>query len=191
MPTILLLSSLASANDESRTHVEAGAFGGAGAGAGSGASAVGGFMAGVNVWIGPQDKNGIALDFQAREGLASDDLRTMGGLYASARWPGRPGPFLSLGFAHHHETSWELAKTDMVGNTIATLPGINHRSGFEVGAGWDPQGPWPTDGMWGHLHPHFQLSAVALPGTDGPPVYVMLEIGGAFGLGKVTKAEAI
>ena len=119
-------------------------------------------------------------------GLGSDDLRHVGGIGGGVRIL---LPRLAIvratvrvAFAHQHELAWDLY-TESVESAFKSTFGVHdkivHRTGFEVGGGLEvtpiPGGPL---GIYG------QLSAIVLPGTQGPPLTVTAEIGLAIAVGK-------
>ena len=110
---------------------------GAGSVSGDTLSVLGGASGGLSVRLGPDGKRSAGIVLHVGEGYASNEGRTVGAIDADVRWPSADGPYAFLGFAHRHETTLDLVVAHPVGATLATLPGIEHRTGFEVGGGWD------------------------------------------------------
>ena len=109
-----------------------------------------------------------------REGLYTQDARSAGTLFFGARWT-PDSPFsLRLGFAHHHEVPWTTLLEHPVWAAAGTAPGIRHRSGVELGAGWRA----PLDALWepGRLGLGVEASVAWLPDSGGPQVYGFLDL---------------
>lgn len=114
------------------------------------------------------------LHFAGREGVATSDLRTLGGIFIGGQ--GFLGEHVALrgGFAHHHETPWEAFKDEPFASFAGVSRGITHRSGFELGGSWS--GGLSKLGIGDWLGVMFDGSATVLPDAGGPPVYVGLEM---------------
>lgn len=152
-------------------------------------SALGGVAGGISARLGPDPKRSVGVVLHVGEGLASNTTRTVGTVDADVRWPAADGPYAFVGFAHHHETAIDLAIAHPVGATLATLPGIEHRTGFELGGGWDLPTPWLGIPFAERIRPVARLAVNVLPGTPGPPVYVFGELGLAVSVGHVDSAK--
>ena len=181
---MLLLLGLAVAADDPRVWLQGALVGGVGPAAS--VSGTGGAAGAIGVALGKHPDRSLALEVRSREMVASADLRVVGGVYGDLRWPAGAGPYALIGFAHHHETPMADAQDHPVATTLATWSGINHRTGFEVGAGWDLPAPYTETDLLRRLRPTFRLAAVVLPGTDGPPVYGLAELGVSVGVGRLT-----
>ena len=123
-------------------------------------------------WIG---FGAVGVHLAAREGVASTDTRTLGGLFAGLH-VFLPGPlYARAGFAHYHETAWAQFTDDPFASFAGVATDIVHRSGFEAGAGVDvplpPTSPIPGLGFL------VDGSATVLPDSQGSPVYGWLELG--------------
>lgn len=149
------------------------------------ASGAGGVSGGLSVALAPDPSRGLVLEAHAREMLASEPGRTVGGIYVDARWPAAEGPFLYGGFAHHHETDLALAAEHPVQNFAGILHGIHHRSGFLVGVGWELAPPYTETTFLARIRPVFRVDAEVLPGSVGPPAYLMAGFSLHLGVGKM------
>lgn len=103
------------------------------------------------------------------------DILTMIRLGARLEWPGleRWHPFISVAFAHQHESGWEHIKMDPIPAIVGLSEHhVNHRSGIETGLGvaYDLRGRkgLPIGGRIG-----VKASVTHLLGT-GSPRYVEL-----------------
>ncbi len=181
---MLLWFGLAFAADDPRLWLQGALAGGVGPDAET--SGAGGVVGGIGVALGKDPNRCLALEVRSREMYASADPRIVGGIYGDLRWPAGTGPYLLVGFAHHHETALADAKAHPAATALATWSGINHRTGFEVGAGWDLAAPYDEVEFLRRLRPTMRLAAVVLPGTDGPPVYAVAELGFSLGVGRLT-----
>ena len=106
----------------------------------------------------------------AREGLATADLRTVGGVFVGLRADLAPDWHLRFGFAHHHETPWEAVVDAPALALLGVSEGITHRSGAELAVCFRPllgQLDWLAGGL--------DLSVVVLPDAGGPRGYVFFE----------------
>ena len=162
---------------------------GAGSVSGDTLSVLGGASGGLSVRLGPDGKRSAGIVLHVGEGYASNEGRTVGAIDADVRWPSADGPYAFLGFAHRHETTLDLVVAHPVGATLATLPGIEHRTGFEVGGGWDFPTPWAGIRFAERVRPITRLAITVLPGTAGPPAYVVGELGLALSVGPVVSAK--
>lgn len=148
----------------------------------SGAPLVAGASGGLVVRLGA---SGFALEATGRELVAGDPARSVGGLGFDARWPAGPGPHALLGFAHHHEAPLADARAAPIANALGILESITHRTGFEVGAGWDGGPVYTETAFLSRLRPTAQVQVVVLPATGEPLVYAYGSFGIALALGPV------
>lgn len=114
------------------------------------------------------------LHFAGREGVATSELRTLGGIFIGGQGFLGKGWALRGGFAHHHETPWEAFQAEPLGSLAGVSEGITHRSGFELGGSWS--GSLSKLGIGDWLGIMFDSSATVLPDAGGPPVYLSLEM---------------
>ena len=116
----------------------------------------------------------VAGDFGVREGLYTDDLRSVGALFFGLRWTPAHPLSARLGFAHHHEVPDEVLFDTPVGAVAGTAEGIRHRSGAELGLGWH----LPIDAVWepGRLGAQVELSAAVLGDDQGPRAYGFVDL---------------
>ena len=122
-------------------------------------------------------------------GLGSDDLRHVAGVGGGVRFL---LPRLAIlrgtvrvAFAHQHELPWDEYTASIgaaVKSTFGVHEHIGHRSGFEVGGGLELT-PDPD----GRLGFYAAVNAIVLPGTAGPPLTVITEIGLSIAVGKPLK----
>jgi hypothetical protein len=145
----------------------------------------GGFAGGFGVALGKDPSRSLAFVARAREGLSGEDLRQVGNIGFTLRFPADTGPYVALGFAHNHETPLGHAMKNPMGTMFAVDPGMTHRSGLEAGVGWDFAAPFPRHRLSERVRPHVGLSAVVLPDAGGPPVYVVADAGIRFGLDRI------
>ncbi|MFZ5480203.1 MAG: hypothetical protein ACOZNI_25795 [Myxococcota bacterium] len=145
----------------------------------------GGFAGGFGVALGKEPARSFAFVARAREGLSGEDLRHVGNLGFTVRYPADRGPWVAAGLAHNHETPADVALRNPVGTAFAVERGITHRTGFEVGAGWDFAPPFPEHRLSARVLPRVGVSAVVLPDAGGPPVYVVADAGIRFGLDRI------
>jgi hypothetical protein len=174
MLALLLASSLALATD--RPVTLAGGLGGTAA-----PGSLGGFVHGTAVFW-PKTMP-VGLDLSGREGVATNDTRTVGTVEVMARWMPRGPLYLKGGFAHHHETPIALAQENPVMVTLGSAPGIRHRTGLGASVGVDLNIPERT--LDDRLGIAFELSVSVLPDANGPPVYVFLEQAWTLDVGKL------
>lgn len=152
-------------------------------------SAGGGVMAGLGLSLGMHPERAVGFEAKVRELFVTEDLRNLGNISVCFRYPAGNGAHIGLGFAHNHEIGWEDYKADIGGAAAGVDENINHRTGFEVLAGYDFGPTAPPDAEIGNrFRMSTQLSAVVLPGTSGPVVYLMLETGLRFGITKPAAA---
>ena len=141
----------------------------------------GGFVEGHAVFWAKKAPVGIELS--NKEGIFAGDTRVLGGLELCARIAPKSGPwFIDAGFAHNHETPYETALENPIYAMIGSASGIRHRTGFVAGFGVDAMIPERTLGD--RLGVQVALTVAAFPDRSGPPVYVMLEQGFTFDIGK-------
>lgn len=149
----------------------------------------GGVNGGVGVSLAPSARDAVGLEARLREGWVSGETRQIGGIGFIVRYPSRPGPYGFVGFAHHHESAIADALARPVATALGIDDAITHRTGFEVGAGWDFPSPQPDDPVLARVLPRAALTAVVLPDRGGPPVYVLLEGGFRVGVGRLPNAD--
>ncbi len=124
----------------------------------------------ARLWI---DLDVIGLEAGLREALVTSDPRLVGTVFFGLRRMIGRSAYVRVGFAHHHESDWDLLGTDLGGALFGVAPGIVHRSGAELGGGlvWPFTGTQIEDraGIVGDL-------AVAwMPDLTRPNVYTFLE----------------
>lgn len=151
-------------------------------------SGAGGVSGGASVALAPDPSRGLVLEAHAREMIASGPGRTVGGIYVNVRWPAGAGPFLYGGFAHHHETGLEIVAHHPVETVGGFHSGIDHRSGFLVGAGWELPAPYTDPAFLARLRPVFRVDAEVLPGSVGPLAYLMAGISIHLAVGRMDSA---
>jgi hypothetical protein len=119
----------------------------------------------------------------AREGWFFGDDRSVGAIFAGARWS-PPGPaYARLGFAHHHEVPAAAFKADPTGAFIGSGEGIHHRSGLEAAAGLAlPVDRTPI--LPDRLGLALDLGLDWLSDDQGPAFYGWLELGVTLDVGK-------
>lgn len=117
------------------------------------------------------DLGGAGLDLAGREGYAGGPARTLGSIFVGGRVGERM--YARGGFAHHHETPWDVFLAAPGASLAGTGEGITHRSGLELGAGVDLTVLGPVfDERVGFV---LDLSVAVLPDAKGPRAYVLLE----------------
>lgn len=154
-----------------------------GAGAPATAPLVGGVSGGLVIRLGPGP---LALELTGREVLSGQPARGVGSIGADLRWPAGPGPHVLAGFAHHHEAPLELALEAPLANVLGIQKGITHRTGFEVGAGWDGGPVYRESSLLERLRPTVQGHLIVLPATGDPVVYGVVSGGLTVALGPVS-----
>jgi hypothetical protein len=121
----------------------------------------------------------IVPELRLREGVAASgkpDERQVGGVAAGARvlLPAPPVliPSFFVAFSHQHEVPMAAFRKAPLQSLFGVGEGIVHRSGFETGIGLELR-PDPTGvfGIWA------DGTALIYPGTPGPPVTLLAEIG--------------
>lgn len=173
---IALLPAGASASPSGERPVWLG-VGGSGALAGVENSGVGYLNLSVGLRLLP-----VVPEFTLREGLGRQPTHHITSIAAGARFL-LPKLLMLRGnvriaFSHQHE----LPLTKFLQDPGAALFGVHddtgHRTGFETGAGLDVKlEPSGVVGLFG------QINALFFPGSDGPPFYVLGEIGISFAVG--------
>ncbi len=150
-----------------------------------------GITGGVGVALGADPSRSFGLLVQEREFVTNFDERHVSSIGVLVRWPADDGPFALAGGAHHHELPWTTWLSDPGGSIAAVRPDITHRTGFELGAGWDfaPFAPdSPEARRW---RPSLQVSAMVLPDTEGALVYAMARFSIRLGLLEVQPRPAV
>ncbi len=159
-----------------------------GLGGGGAPGTAGGYA--VTRWLLTAGRSGFSGEAGIREGLFSGELRTVGSIAFGVRWTHKAGPYARVMFAHHHETPLAVYREDPVGGFVGSADGINHRSGLEVGLGYD----WtiPADGFWRRLGIMVDVSVPILPQTHAqhgvshdPLAYAFGEVGLRLDIGKM------
>jgi hypothetical protein len=153
------------------------------AGAAEVASIGGGGFGSLGVALGGHPERSLGVEAHVRELVLSAEPMSVGVVTVDLRYPAGTGLYALAGFAHHHEQRWDAMLSDVIGTAAATDERIQHRSGVELGAGWESR-PWTrgTANFGNRFRTTAQLSAVILPATPGPSAYAMLEIGIRAGL---------
>lgn len=157
----------------------------AGLGSGEEMSLGGGGFGALGVALGPHPERSLGVEVHAREMLLSEEPMGVGVVTVDLRYPAGTGLYALAGFAHHHEQRWAAMLDDVVGTAAATSESIQHRSGVELGAGWESR-PWTRHpaSFGKRFRTVAQLTAVVLPGTPGPAAYAVVEIGIRAGLAR-------
>lgn len=158
-------------------------------GFGSPASFGGGFGGLAGVSLGAVPGRSLGLEARAAEVLSSSPFREMGAIEVMLRYPAGSGPYGAVGFAHHHEASFEAFLAEPVGVVAGTSKLITHRSGVAIGGGWDFAAPFPKISFVQRLRPFVDLTAAWLPDSVRPNVYVFLNVGIKIGVGKLIWTE--
>ena len=156
------------------------ASGGAGTALAEGASAGG--AVGLHIVLRPRSV--WALDIGGREGLYAKDTRTLGCVLVGARFDPEGPLFLRSGFAHHHETPWELAKEHPIEAGLGSLTGIRHRSGLDLAVGLDASVDRLLPGSFDGLGVVAELSGAVFPDENGPRGYVFFDFGVSLDVGQ-------
>ena len=124
----------------------------------------------------------VVPELTLREGLASNPRRHVTGIAAGARFlfpeVGPVRPFARVMFAHQHELQGDLF-VDMPWRALVGIHyAMTHRTGVEAGGGIEI----PFGGRR-HFGAYVQATAVVLPATQGPDLYVLGEAGVSFAFG--------
>lgn len=149
----------------------------------------GGFQGFIGAEIGRVPARSFGLEGRVGEGVWTGDLRTVGNIDFDLRYPAGSGPFAYVGFAHHHELPVDDAIAHVGGAIAATYPGITHRTGFEIGAGWDVAAPFPNSAFGSRVRPTVRMAVAVLPDGVSPPVYITGDLGVTLGIGKRRAVE--
>lgn len=146
-------------------------------------------LAGANAWgaaaTGSVRVNlrPLRVDVGMREGYLAGSERALGAVTAGVSLPiGRRGPTVRVGFLHHHETPWAIAKRYPLQTALGSHSGIQHRTGLELGLG----GEWPVlqRGYDGRLGLGLQASVGLFPDAGGSTAFVMLQQTLTVGVGR-------
>jgi len=124
----------------------------------------------------------VVPELTIREGFASGPTRHVTGIAAGARFifPETKGirPFARVMFAHQHELEFPQFKAEPAKALLGVQGDTTHRTGFELGGGIEAVfGKKRIFGLW------VQGTAVVLPATAGPDLYVLGEAGVSFAVG--------
>jgi hypothetical protein len=124
----------------------------------------------------------VVPELTLREGVASGPTRHITGIAAGARFlfPEVKGirPFARIAFAHQHELPWRYFKKAPAQALLGIHAEMTHRTGFETGGGIEAVfGRRRMVGVW------VQATAVVLPATHGPDLYVLGEAGISIAVG--------
>lgn len=164
---------------------------GAGVGESDSSGPGGGFQGFIGAEVGRVPSRSFGLEGRIGEGGwggasagQTIPLRMVGNIDVDVRYPAGSGPFAFVGFAHHHELPADDAVDHVGGAIAATYKGITHRTGFELGAGWDVAAPFPDSAFGSRIRPTARLNVVILPDGVAPPVYLVGNLGLTVGLGK-------
>lgn len=173
-------SESAGAPQDARVWVGAALGGGVGADelpGGGGSAAVE-----VGVRLGREPRRSLGLVAGVREVLISEPVRNIGNIRVLVQYPTGTGPHVQVGFSHSHESLID----DYLAHPVAVTAGVHetltHRTGFEVGAGWDFAPPFPKHRVTAGLRPTAAVNALVYPDHGGPHAYVLAEVGVRFGL---------
>ncbi len=179
---LLLLSALAALAGpvDYRIYGVGGLGGGVGTGSpyGAGGPSAAGYVVGRLCL----QRERAAFELGAREGLASEDSRSWGGLFAGARVGLGEQAHVRVGFAHHHEVELSLAMESPLQAALGSLPGIRHRSGAELGLGLLL--PLEERMLEDRLGVGIDLGVVVFPDQLGPRGYALLDVSGSVGFGQ-------
>jgi hypothetical protein len=145
----------------------------------------GGVMGEVGVSLGRDFQHSFGLQARARELYVTEDAREVGVIDLQIRYPSGVGPYVGLGFEHHHEATLDRFLGHAPGVIAGTDAGITHRSGFEVTGGWSFATIWPGQGFVERISPFLETSVGVMPDDHRPNVYVFLDLGIHVGVGKV------
>ena len=124
----------------------------------------------------------VAFEAAAREGVVTADTRTVGALFGGARVGLGRGLYARGGFAHNHEVELALAESNPVSASLGSLPGIRHRSGAELGAGWVLR--LEDAALDDRLGVGFDVATSVFPDANGPVVYGFAEASVLIGVGR-------
>jgi hypothetical protein len=163
-------------------RVWVGAAVGGGLGADDTPEGGGGAALEVGVRLGREPRRALALVAYVREALMSAPVRNIGNLGVVVQYPTGTGPHVHLGFSHSHESQIEDYLAHPVAVTAGVHASLTHRTGFEVGAGWDFAPPFPKNRYTAGLRPTGALNVLVFPDHGGPHAYVLAEVGVRFGL---------
>lgn len=155
-----------------------------GASLGSSPSGGGGAAGLLGVSLGKVPSRSLGLEGRVGEAVYASDVRTVGNVNFDVRFPAGSGPWGFVGFAHHHELGIDEAITHVGGAIAATYKGITHRTGFEVGGGWDVAPLFPNSSFGSRIRPTVRLGVTVLPDSVSPPVYLTASAGVLLGIGK-------
>ena len=120
----------------------------------------------------------------AGEGWGGPPSRHIGHVFVGGRVYSERS-YLRVGFLHHHETAQDLFLEDWAKVLTGGSEGIDHRSGVELGVGFDYQ--WrdlDDNAFFRRWQTDLDLSVGWLPLSKGPPLYVGLEISQGIHVGK-------
>lgn len=165
-------------------------LGGALSGTVAPAKAVGtgtGLMGEVGVALGRDPRHSFGMQARVREMYVSEELRSVGAIDLQLRYPSGIGPYIGLGFSHHHEAPMNLYLAHPLQVSTGIDPDLIHRTGFEVASGWSFATIWPDQGFPERLSPFLETSVAILPDQRTPSVYVFLDFGIHLGVGRVLK----
>lgn len=137
--------------------------------------------------LGPDPQRSLGLEGRIREVLHGPELRQVGGIGLVLRYPAGIGPYGGIGFSHHHDAAFSLALDHPVAVAAGTHPGIVHRTGFELDAGWDFRTFAPGIELTERFAWYAEFSAVALPDSRTPVVYGFLSLGLRGGVGPLVR----
>lgn len=155
-----------------------------GASLGSESSGGGGFAGLIGVSLGKAPARSFGLEARVGEAVYAADLRTVGTVDFDVRFPAGSGPFAFVGFAHNHELAIEESLEHIGGAVTATYTGITHRTGFELGGGWDVAPLFPDSKFGSRVRPSVRLGLTVLPDSVSPPIYLTATAGVLVGIGK-------
>jgi hypothetical protein len=124
----------------------------------------------------------LSVELGGREGLASADARSFGGIFAGVRLHPGGGLHARLGFGHHHELEQELALEAPVQAMLGSHPEIRHRTGAEAGLGFT----LPLQDAWLEDRPGLdaELAVVVFPDDHGPRAYLFADVGVSLAVGR-------
>jgi hypothetical protein len=132
------------------------------------------------------NRNGLALDVAGGEGAAAGPGRHLGTVHIGGRYHFAHNAYVRGGFHHMHETTFD----DLVAAPGATLAGqgenIVHRSGAQLAVGG--QYHWvdliPNVEFFRRLDTGVDLSAAYMPASEGPGLYIGVEVWSSINVGR-------
>lgn len=132
--------------------------------------------------IGKEARRSVALVARVRESVLTGPVRNIGNVEVRVQYPAGTGPHGFLGFSHNHEALAADWLADPVAVSAGVADTLRHRTGFEVGGGWDLPPPYRETAFLARFRPTVSLTAHVFPDEKGPRVYGVAEVGVRLGL---------